>query len=131
MWPLNPQGELLVIGLIESRTGHANLERILDATDGIGVIWPTPGDLAADLGLIGQLGHPEVEEMVQQALDVCTRRGVPCAAGAHSTEEAVRRAEQGFGIVLAPPEPGLAAAVRGARLAGRAMPTEIPGTQRL
>jgi 16S rRNA U516 pseudouridylate synthase RsuA-like enzyme len=60
----------------------------------------------------GVASRRSVEEMVQQALDMCTRRGVPCAAGAHSTAEAVRRAEQGFRMVLGPPEPGLAAAVR-------------------
>ena len=112
VWPVNPDGEILLIGMIESRKGLENLERILDATHGISAIWPGSGDLAADMGLIGELTHPDVEDMVQQARSVCASRGVPCASGAHGLPEAVQRVQQGFGIIMAPLERGLAATVR-------------------
>jgi 4-hydroxy-2-oxoheptanedioate aldolase len=114
LWPLNPDGELLVIGIIESRKGHDNLERILDATRGIGAIWPGPGDLAADMGLIGQTSHPEVEEKLQRALEICTSRGVPCVGVATSAEDAVRRVQQGFRVIFTRLERGIASAIRGA-----------------
>jgi 4-hydroxy-2-oxoheptanedioate aldolase len=116
LWPLNPDGELLVIGLIESKQGHDNLERILDATKGIGAIWPGPGDLAADLGVIGQINHPEVEALLQQALRICTERGVPCVGLGGTAEDAVRRIEQGFQIIFT--RPGMASTIRAAKRPG-------------
>ena len=112
VWPVNPDGEMLLIGMIESRRGVENLERILDTTDGISAIWPGSGDLAADVGLLGELSHPDVEEMVQQVRTVCASRGVPCASAVHGLPAAVQRAQQGFGIIMAPLERGLATAVR-------------------
>jgi 4-hydroxy-2-oxoheptanedioate aldolase len=114
VWPLNPEGELLIVGIIESRRGLDNLERILDATTGIGAIWPGPGDLAADMGLLGQPWHPEVEEKLQGALELCARRGVPCVGVATSAEEAVRRVQQGFRIIFTRLEAGVASAIRAA-----------------
>jgi 4-hydroxy-2-oxoheptanedioate aldolase len=114
VWPLSPDGELLIIAIIESQRGVENLERILEATDGIGAIWPGPGDLAADMGLIGQHTHPEVEDNLQLVLARCQRRGVPCVGVAAGPEEAERRVRQGFRIVLTYLERGIASAVRAA-----------------
>jgi 4-hydroxy-2-oxoheptanedioate aldolase len=115
VWPLDAEGELLIIGIVESMKGVANLSRILDSTAGIGAIWPGPGDLAADMGLVGQTTHPEVEEQLTNVLEVCSARGVPCVGVATSLEEAVAKAEQGFRIVFARYERGLAKAVRSSR----------------
>ncbi len=112
LWPLNPEGEILIIGIVESRKGVENVERILDATNGIGAIWPGPGDLAADMGLIGQTAHPEVEEQVHGVLQICRRRGVPCVGVATGADDASRRAQQGFRIVFTPLERGIASVVR-------------------
>jgi 4-hydroxy-2-oxoheptanedioate aldolase len=112
VWPLNPAGELLIVGIIESRKGLANLDRILDATNGIGVVWPGPGDLAADLGLIGQVNHPEVEESVALVLDRCTEQGVACVGVAGGAEDAARRVQQGFRVIFTQMQPGVAAAIR-------------------
>jgi 4-hydroxy-2-oxoheptanedioate aldolase len=112
LWPLNPIGDLLIVGIIESRKGVANLDRILDATNGIGVIWPGPGDLAADLGLIGQIHHPDVEESVQLVLDRCTERGIACVGVAADADEARRRVQQGFRVIFTQMQPGVAAAIR-------------------
>ena len=114
VWPMNPNGEILVIGIVESQKGIANLERILDATSGIGAVWPGPGDLAADMGLIGQVHHPDVEDQLQHVLDVCHDRGIPSVGVAISVEEAIRRVEQGFRIIFTRPDRGVAAAIRAA-----------------
>jgi 2-keto-3-deoxy-L-rhamnonate aldolase RhmA len=102
----------LIVGIIESRKGVANLDRILDATNGIGVIWPGPGDLAADLGLIGHINHPDVEESVQLVLDRCTERGIACVGVAADGDEAGRRVQQGFRVIFTQMQPGVAAAIR-------------------
>jgi 4-hydroxy-2-oxoheptanedioate aldolase len=112
VWPLNPDGELLIVGIVESRLGVDNIERILDATNGIGVIWPGPGDLASDLGLIGQTTHPEVQDRLQHVLDVCTARGVPCLGV--SLGDPVARVQQGFKVIFTPLERGIAATIRAA-----------------
>lgn len=114
VWPLNPDGELLIVGIIESCKGVDNLERILDATRGIAAIWPGPGDLAADMGLIGQISHPEVEEKVQMVREICQRRGVPCVGVAATVEAAERRAREGFQVILTGLERGVAPAIRAA-----------------
>jgi 4-hydroxy-2-oxoheptanedioate aldolase len=116
VWPLNPTGEILIVGIIESRKGLANLDRILDATTGIGVIWPGPGDLAADLGLIGQTNHPEVEESLQLVLDRCTDRGVACVGVAVNADQARRRVEQGFRVIFTQFQRGVAATIRSSSL---------------
>ena len=112
VWPLNPDGELLVVGIVESVKGVQNLERILDATSGIGAIWPGSGDLSADMGLIGQFGHPEVEDQVQRVLAICRERGVACVGVAGGAEDAKRRVDQGFRIIFTRLESGVASAIR-------------------
>jgi 4-hydroxy-2-oxoheptanedioate aldolase len=114
VWPLNPDGELLLIAIIESQKGVENLERILDATDGIGAIWPGPGDLASDMGLVGQINHPEVEANLQMVREQCARRGVPCVGVGPTFEDAVRRSEQGFRIIFTRMERGIGPAIRAA-----------------
>lgn len=51
--------ETCVVAQIESPAGIANLDAIA-AVDGVDVVFAGPSDLAASLGVIGQLGHPKV-----------------------------------------------------------------------
>jgi 4-hydroxy-2-oxoheptanedioate aldolase len=112
VWPVNPDGELVIMGIIESRLGVKNIERILDATNGLGIIWPGPGDMSTDMGLhLTHPPHPEVLENIAHVLEVCASRGVPCASIAADIDEAVARVEQGFRVILTRFQPGMAAAV--------------------
>jgi 4-hydroxy-2-oxoheptanedioate aldolase len=113
VWPCNPDGELLIVGIVESRRGVENIERIVDATNGIGAIWPGPGDMASDMGLeVSNPIHPEVEENLAHVLEVCTSRNVPCVSIATSVEDALRRIDQGFQVIFTRLQPGMASAVR-------------------
>jgi 4-hydroxy-2-oxoheptanedioate aldolase len=114
LWPQNPDGEILLIGIIESVAGVDNIERILDATDGYGAIWPGPGDLSADMGLMGQSRHPEVQEKLLHVLEVCKSRNVPCVGADYTVEGAIEKIRQGFQIVSTWPVPGGEAALRAA-----------------
>jgi 4-hydroxy-2-oxoheptanedioate aldolase len=114
VWPLNPDGELLIIGIIESQKGVENVESILECTNGIGAIWPGQGDLAADMGLIGQTTHPEVEEQLLAVLQKCQIRNIPCVGVATNLEDAAKKVKQGFRIIIAPMERGMATVVRSA-----------------
>ena len=71
-------------------------------------------DLAADMGLIGQTTHPEVEEQLLAVLQKCQLRNVPCVGVATNLEEAAKRVKQGFRIIIAPMERGMATVVRSA-----------------
>ena len=99
VWPANPDGELLIMGIIESSLGVKNIERILDATNGLGIIWPGPGDMSTDMGLhLTSPPHPEVVENITHVREVCVSRGVPCATIASNIDEAVECVNQGFQV---------------------------------
>jgi 4-hydroxy-2-oxoheptanedioate aldolase len=58
--------ETMVIALVEEIEGVGNLDEIL-AVDGLDVVGIGPGDLAMTLGLPGQISHPEVRKLVDEA----------------------------------------------------------------
>ena len=99
LWPLNPDGELLLIGICETALGLKNLPDILTQVKGIGAILVGPGDLAASLGLAGQIGHPTVESSVIKFGQICKDYGVPAAINASSPEEVQVRLSQVFRIL--------------------------------
>jgi 4-hydroxy-2-oxoheptanedioate aldolase len=100
VWPLNPDGEILLIGIIESVEGVKQLPAILEQSKGIGLIWAGAGDLSTSMGFNNQTSHPEVERAVLQIRDTCKKFGVACAASTSATVSAEQRIEQGFDAVL-------------------------------
>ena len=60
------------------------------ATPGVDGIFIGPSDLAAAMGLIGQVGHPKVQQAVREAIAACKAAGLP--AGCISGDETVCRA---------------------------------------
>ena len=91
LWPLDPDGEMLLIGIIETAKGAKNLPGILKNVKGIGAIMAGAGDLSVDMGLGGNATEdPEVQEMVMQTLKVCKEYGVPCATGIRSKKDVER-----------------------------------------
>lgn len=67
--------QVLLIVQIESATAVANLDGIL-SVPGVNGAVVGRGDLAADLGVPGQLDHPKVLEAVDLVLDGCLQRGL-------------------------------------------------------
>ena len=59
--------ETLLIALIEDIEAWRNLDEILEV-DGIGVFFVAPTDFAASLGHIGDVGHPDVREKIEDSL---------------------------------------------------------------
>ena len=119
LWPLDPDGELLLLGIVESARGVENLPDILREVKGIGAIWAGSGDLAVSLGCRGDTDHPEVEAAVQRIRETCRRAGVPCGGLASRGFPVEARLEQGFELIILPPTAG-AELERGRRAAGRA-----------
>ena len=103
VWPLAPAGKLVAMIQIESLTGIANLDEILEVP-GIGVIFLGPTDLATSVGEEGP-NAPRVEALVQEVLKACLARNIPCgypivAATREAAErETARRLAQGFKVL--------------------------------
>ena len=96
VWPLNPDGELLVLVMIESRTAIENIDEILEVP-GLGGVLIGPGDLSLSLG-VGtpepNLKAPEVEAATATVAKACVAHNALCGTFENSNVEA--RLEQGF-----------------------------------
>ncbi|WP_341486147.1 HpcH/HpaI aldolase/citrate lyase family protein [Thioclava sp. GXIMD4215] len=75
--------QICLIVQVESRAGLAALEDILQI-EGLDAVFIGPSDLAADMGHLGNPGHPQVRQAVLEALDRISRSGK--AAGVLSTD---------------------------------------------
>ena len=117
LWPLDPDGNILLMGIVEEAEGVQNIRDIVRQVRGIGAIWAGAGDMSVSMGLRGNAGHPAVQENVLRVLAACKEFGVPCATIA-TADDVAMRLEQGFRIIMTAPvrsTPGLA---EGRRLAG-------------
>ncbi len=119
VWPLDPDGELLLMGIVENVQGVNNLRDILRQVKGIGAIWAGPGDLSVSMGLRGNSGHPDVEAALLNILATCNEFEVPCAVGVSPNADVETRLEQGFRIIMVSPTRSLAPLTRGRQAAGR------------
>jgi 2-keto-3-deoxy-L-rhamnonate aldolase RhmA len=110
LWPLNPDGDLLNVILIEDQDGIERAREIVGAP-GVGVAIPGPGDLRNAYG--GDM--VAVEGAIQTVLEACKEFDVPCGITA-GVEDMAERLAQGFRlIIVTQPEAlavGLAAAGR-------------------
>lgn len=97
VWPLDPQGELMVVIQIETVEAMENLDAILDVP-GISAIFVGPADLGLSMGGSGAEGQAALEEAVQRVLRACKARNLPIGitTSAGNVEERVR---QGFNFV--------------------------------
>lgn len=80
VWPLNPEGELLAIVMIESREAIKNMNEIL-SVPGIGGALIGPHDLSLSFGVgtpESNPGAPEVEEATATMGRICMTRKLPC-----------------------------------------------------
>ena len=103
VWPLDPSGKLVAMLQIESLAGIEHLDEILDVP-GIGVIFLGPTDLATSAGEEGP-NAPRVEALVQEVLEACLARNVPCGypivapTREDSERETARRLAEGFKVL--------------------------------
>ena len=99
-WPLNPDGELVAIAMIETPTAVANIREIL-AVPGLGAILIGQGDLSIATG-VGTPGanpnHPEVEAAVAEVAKACVEMKKLC--GSYQGDIQTRLA-QGFRLFTA------------------------------
>jgi 4-hydroxy-2-oxoheptanedioate aldolase len=119
LWPLDPNGNLLLMGIVEEPEGVSNLRDILRQVRGIGAIWAGPGDMSVAMGLRGNAGHPDVQANLLRILETCKEFDVPCATGANTPEQVAMRMDQGFRIIITAPDKSTPGLNEGRRLASR------------
>jgi 4-hydroxy-2-oxoheptanedioate aldolase len=120
VWPLNSQGEILVILMIEDTQGIANLADMLKKVPGIGVILIGEGDLSQELGYPRQYDHPSVLEAMTQVLRTCGEHHVPVGHPHVDSNNVARILGEGYRFLMAAPTRSYAALDKGRQLAGRA-----------
>jgi 4-hydroxy-2-oxoheptanedioate aldolase len=109
VWPLAPDGEILVIIMCEEARAIGNLRQILREVPGIGVVLIGEGDLSQDLGFPRQYEHPTVAAAIAEILSICKEAGVPCGHPHVDTRNVERLVDQGFRWLMASPERSFAA----------------------
>ncbi len=96
VWPLNPDGELLALVMVESRTAIDNIDAIL-SVPGLAGVMVGPADLSLSLG-VGTPGPnlraPEVEEATAAVARACVAHNAIC--GTFETSDVDARLAQGF-----------------------------------
>jgi 4-hydroxy-2-oxoheptanedioate aldolase len=97
VWPLNPEGDLLAIPMIETAEGLKNVNEIA-SVPGVGAIFlGAGGDLHQYLGV--PQDAPEVEQARQTILAACKAHNVPCGITALSKADVDRRLKEGWKMI--------------------------------
>jgi 4-hydroxy-2-oxoheptanedioate aldolase len=98
VWPLNPDGDLMVILMIEDPIGLANIEEIV-RVPGVGAIFFGPGDFTVTSGRQGDPGFDptEAEATIRKA---CAAAGVPFLGFANASNIRQRIEEDGIRMLL-------------------------------
>ena len=94
-WPLNPDGDLLAIMMIETVDGLRNVDAIA-AVPGVAGFYIGPSDLSNSLGL--PRSDPEVETAIQTIVNACRTHDIACGITA-AVDAMPRRIQQGFTIL--------------------------------
>ena len=119
VWPLNPQGEILVVLMIEDTAGIANLKEMLRNVPGIGVILIGEGDLSQELGYPRQYEHPAVVEAMTEIVRICREHNVPVGHLPVDAANAERVLAAGYRFLMSAPTRSFAGLEKARALAGR------------
>ncbi len=100
VWPLNPDGELFAVAIIESAEAVRNIAEILEAP--LSAVMVVPGDLSIDLGL-GPPGadiYPEVDAAFRKVLEACQAQDTVICGCGDARSRMQRRLEEGWKFFL-------------------------------
>ena len=120
VWPLAPQGEILVILMIEDTTGIANLDDMLKNVPGIGAILIGEGDLSQELGLPRQYEHKTVLDAMAQIVATCKKHNVVVGHPHVEQGNAERIIKEGYRYLMCSAPRTFATLEKARALAGRA-----------
>lgn len=120
VWPLVPDGEILVVIMCEDVTGIDNLPRILEEVPGIGVVLSGEGDLSQNLGYPRQSDHPAVVDAMTAILRICKEHNIPCGRPRTDQTNAQAAVDAGYRFLMAAPVRSFGALDACRKAAGRA-----------
>jgi 4-hydroxy-2-oxoheptanedioate aldolase len=119
VWPLDPNGEVFVIVMIEDALGVSNLDDILKRVPGIGAILIGEGDLSQDLGHPREYDHPIVKKAMDEIVSVCKKHNVVVGHPHVGPKNVNAVLEQGYRFLIAAPTTTYPALEKGLELSGR------------
>lgn len=102
VWPLAPEGEIMVVLMIESTEAMENLTEILKVP-GVGAIMIGEGDLSQQLGYPRQYEHPVVAEAKRTILAQAKAAGVRVAHPHVTAGNAAEVIAEGYDILFTSP----------------------------
>jgi len=120
VWPLDPNGEILSILMIEDTLAIENLDEILKNVAGIGAVLIGEGDLSQELGHPRDYEHPEVASARAEIVKICKANKV-AVGHPHVTGGNVERViSEGYNILLLKAGRNYSGVEKGLQLIGRA-----------
>lgn len=119
VWPLAPQGEILVIVQCEDTRAIENLPKILKEVPGIGVVLIGEGDLSQELGHPRDYDHPVVAAAINSILKICKEHNVPCGHPHPDAKNIERLVASRYRFLMPPAARSYAVLEQGRKLAGR------------
>jgi 4-hydroxy-2-oxoheptanedioate aldolase len=119
VWPLAPQGEILVVIQCEDTQAINNLPRILKEVPGIGVVLIGEGDLSQELGHPRDYEHPVVADAINSILKTCKEHNVPCGHPHPDARNIERLLSSGYRFLMPSATRSFAVLEQGRKLAGR------------
>lgn len=94
----NANRQVSAILQIETQEAVAQIDAIC-AVDGVEALFLGPADLSASMGLVGQLTHPDVMNLMTQAAQRCRALGKPVGTVGGSPEVVAQYRAMGFDFV--------------------------------
>lgn len=91
---------------LETPAAVAALEEIA-AVPGVDALFLGPGDLAANMGHIGHIAHPEVQAVIEDVARRCRAIGMPCGIVGPTPEMVSRFVSLGYGFVAVASDMGM------------------------
>jgi len=119
VWPLDPNGEILVVIQIEDTTGIHNLSDMLENVPGIGAVLIGEGDLGQELGFPRQYDHPALLEAIAEIVSICKEHDIVVGHPHADTGNMQRLLDEGFRFIMSVPGRSYAGLEKGLELTGR------------
>lgn len=97
VWPLNPDGDLMAIMIIETQTGIRNVDAIAQVPGVTALSAAAGGDLSSSYGV--PANSPEVEAARQTILQACLKHKVVCWISPTGKADQDRRLKDGWRMI--------------------------------
>lgn len=118
VWPLAPQGEIIVGLMCESVQALENIDDILANVPGIGFIMIGEGDLSQELGVARQYDHPLMVDAGKKILEACKKHHVVMANPHVNAGNVERLLGEGYRLLLSASTRTYGVVGKGRELAG-------------